>query len=37
VKWCNISFSVDNLLDRQYYYYYVTPGRTWWLQAGLKY
>lgn len=37
VKWCNISFSVDNIMDRQYYYYYLTPGRTCWLQAGLKY
>jgi len=37
VKYFNVSFSVDNMLNRQYYYYYPTPGRTFWVQAGLKY
>jgi len=32
-----ISFAVNNLLNRQYFYSYVTPGRTWWLQMGVKY
>jgi len=37
VKWFNLSFSVDNMMNRQYFYSYLTPGRTWWLQAGFKY
>lgn len=37
VKYVDLSFAVDNILDRQYFYSYVTPGRTWWLQLGLKY
>jgi iron complex outermembrane receptor protein len=32
-----VSFSVNNLLNREYFYSYVTPGRTFWVQAGLKY
>jgi iron complex outermembrane receptor protein len=37
VKWFNLSFSVDNIMNREYFYSYLTPGRTWWLQAGFKY
>jgi len=37
VKYVNLSLAVDNILNRQYFSYYVTPGRTWWLQVGLKY
>lgn len=37
MKYFNVSFSVDNMLNRKYYYYYQTPGRTFWVQAGLKY
>ena len=37
VKWMNVSFSVDNLLNRRWFYSYLTPGRTFWLEAGLKY
>ncbi len=32
-----VSIAVDNILNRKYFYYYLAPRRTWWLQAGLKY
>lgn len=32
-----VSVAVDNILDRRYFYYYRAPGRTWWVQAGIKY
>ncbi|MEW6386373.1 MAG: TonB-dependent receptor [Thermodesulfobacteriota bacterium] len=38
LPWCNISLAINNLMDRQYFYgTSLTPGRTWWLQAGVKY
>jgi iron complex outermembrane receptor protein len=37
VKWVDLSVAWDNLLNRQYYEYYRTPGRTWWAQLTLKY
>lgn len=37
VKWLDVSFSVDNMLNRKYFYSYLTPGRTFWLEAGVKY
>jgi iron complex outermembrane receptor protein len=32
-----VSVAVNNILDRRYFYYYLTPGRTVWTQVGLKY
>ncbi len=37
VKYVDLSFAVDNLLNREYFYYYRTPGRTIWTQVTLKY
>lgn len=37
VKYVDLSFAVDNLLNREYYYYYRTSGRTFWTQLTLKY
>ncbi|MBW1976082.1 MAG: TonB-dependent receptor [Deltaproteobacteria bacterium] len=33
----NISFSVDNLFDRDYYQYYKAPGRSWYVELALKF
>jgi iron complex outermembrane receptor protein len=37
VKWASVSFSVDNMLNRKYFQYYLTPGRTFWIMTTLKY
>jgi iron complex outermembrane receptor protein len=37
VKYVDVSFAVDNLLNREYYYYYRTPGRVIWTMLTLKY
>lgn len=37
VSWAEASFSVSNLLDREYYSYYLAPGRSWFLSLTLKY
>jgi iron complex outermembrane receptor protein len=37
VKYMDLSFAVDNILNREYYYYYRTPGRTIWTMLTLKY
>jgi iron complex outermembrane receptor protein len=37
VKYMDLSFAVDNMLNREYYYYYRTPGRTIWSMVTLKY
>jgi len=37
VPWVSMSFSVENLLDRKYFSNNLTPGRTFWIEAGLKY
>lgn len=37
VSWADASFSVSNLLDRKYYSYSPTPGRSWFLSLTLKY
>jgi iron complex outermembrane receptor protein len=37
VKYMDLSFSVNNMLNREYYSYYRTPGRTFWTQVTLKY
>jgi len=37
VKYVDLSFAVDNMLNREYYSYYRTPGRMIWSQLTLKY
>lgn len=37
VKWASVSFSVNNIMNREYYSYYLTPGRTFWVEAAVKY
>jgi iron complex outermembrane receptor protein len=37
VKYVDLSFAVDNILNRQYFYYNVQPGRMVWTQVTLKY
>ncbi len=36
-KYTTISFSVKNILDEEYYYYYKAPGRSWFASLTLKY
>ncbi|HAY21528.1 MAG TPA: TonB-dependent receptor [Desulfobacterales bacterium] len=37
VKYMDLSLSVDNMLDREYFYYYPSPGRTIWSQITLRF
>lgn len=37
VSWAEASFSVSNLLDREYYSSSPAPGRSWFLSLTLKY
>lgn len=37
VKYVDLSFAVNNLLNREYFQYYRTQGRTFWTQLTLKY
>ena len=37
VSWAEASFSVSNLLDREYYSSFPAPGRSWFLSLALKY
>lgn len=37
LKYVDLSFAVDNMLNREYFYYYRTQGRTIWTQVTLKY
>jgi iron complex outermembrane receptor protein len=37
VKQVDLSVAVNNLLNREYFYYYPTPGRTVWTQVTLRY
>ena len=37
VKYLQLALAVDNLLNREYYFYNLTPGRTFWVEATLKY
>jgi iron complex outermembrane receptor protein len=32
-----LSFSVDNIFDRDYFYYYRCPGRSWSTELTIKY
>jgi iron complex outermembrane receptor protein len=36
-KWTSVSFSVDNILNRKFFTYALTPGRTFWVEATLRY
>ncbi len=33
----DISFSVNNVFDEEYWDYYLAPGRTWFLEINLKF
>ncbi len=35
--WVKLSLSVDNILDREYYDYYLAPGRSWFAEASLHF
>jgi iron complex outermembrane receptor protein len=35
--WATVSLSVNNLFDREYYIYYVAPGRSWFANLDLKF
>lgn len=37
VKYLTLALAVDNILNREYFYYYLTPGRTFWLEATARY
>jgi len=37
VKYVDLSLAVDNILNRQYFYYNIQPGRMVWTQVTLKY
>ena len=37
LKWMEISLSVDNILDKEYYEYYKTDGRTFFAELTLRY
>jgi len=37
VQYADLSFAVDNLLNREYYTYYRTAGRMFWTQLTLRY
>ncbi|HCS76818.1 MAG TPA: TonB-dependent receptor [Syntrophaceae bacterium] len=37
ISWAEASFSVSNLLDREYYSSSPAPGRSWFLSLTLKY
>ncbi len=36
-EWATLSLSVNNLLDRTYYSYYLSPGRSWFANLDLKF
>lgn len=36
-KFSTVSFSVDNIFDRDYFSYFKAPGRSWFTQLTLKY
>jgi len=37
LKWMEISLSVDNIFDKEYYEYYKTDGRTFFAELTLRY
>jgi iron complex outermembrane recepter protein len=36
-SWATASFSVNNIANEQYYGYYLSPGRSWFLDLTLKF
>ncbi|MGC8736154.1 MAG: TonB-dependent receptor domain-containing protein, partial [Dissulfurimicrobium sp.] len=36
-NYSKLSFSIDNLFDRDYYSYYKTPGRQWFGELEIKF
>ena len=36
-SWAKASFSVSNILDREYYSSSLAPGRSWFLELALTY
>ena len=36
-KHARVSFSINNLFDREYYQYYKAPGRSWFVEVALKF
>jgi iron complex outermembrane receptor protein len=36
-SWAAASFSVGNILDREYFSYSPSPGRSWFLELTLRY
>ncbi|MFZ6017818.1 MAG: TonB-dependent receptor plug domain-containing protein [Nitrospirota bacterium] len=36
-KWAIASLSVDNIFDRDYFYYYKTPGRSWFGELTMRF
>ncbi|MCX7857766.1 MAG: TonB-dependent receptor [Deltaproteobacteria bacterium] len=36
-KYAKLSFSVDNIFNKKYYYYYKAPGRSWFTELTLKF
>ena len=36
-KWATASLSVDNIFDRDYFYYYKTPGRSWFTELTMRF
>ena len=36
-NWATASFSVNNICDEKYYTYYLSPGRSWFLDLTLKF
>ncbi|WP_456385541.1 TonB-dependent receptor plug domain-containing protein [Desulfolithobacter sp.] len=37
LKWMEVSLSVDNILDEEYYQYYKTDGRTFFAELTVRY
>lgn len=37
LKWMDLSFSVDNIFDEEYYLYYKGDGRTYFVEMTFKY
>lgn len=37
LKWMEVSLSIDNILDEEYYEYYKTDGRTFFAEVTLRY
>ena len=36
-KFATLSFSVDNIFDRDYFYYYKAPGRSWFCELTMRF